>query len=199
MVKRLIGVKKDMRNIVLRKKYSRREEAMKRNKVLTAWEAEKRRKENRKLLLLRKLYRIVEPQLYTVKRKNWETEYTWSCIHSSVLLNTIHWSSKGWWQDYNQQKEEDFCYQDIQFAELVPDEICQRCYTFWICNIKLMKNYRVTKLFEFLNSFNTPLLISGCEHHTDPIWSQLLAYCKSNSLVCSCDNSIPRKQFHRSS
>jgi len=50
---------------------------------------------------------------------------------------------------------------------------------------------RVSNVFEFLNSFSTPLLISGCEHHCDPIWSQLLAYCKSNSLISPRDNSIP--------
>jgi len=56
-----------------------------------------------------------------------------------------------------------------------------------------MKHHLVrdTKLFQFFNSFNTPLLIPCSYHHSDTIRNQLLANSKSYPFVCSCDNCIP--------
>ena len=84
-------------------------------------------------------------------------------------------------------------YQDIKFPKLGSDEICQRSSGGRVRHIRLMKKHmiRESRVFEFLKSFETPLLISSCQHHNDPIWSQLSNCFKSNPLICPCNNCKP--------
>lgn len=83
-------------------------------------------------------------------------------------------------------------YQYVKFPKVVLDEGCQWSYAPLIHYIKLMKYYiRKPWRLENSNSLNSPSFISCCQHHMNPMTSQLLADFESDPLVCSRDNRAP--------
>ena len=59
------------------------------------------------------------------------------------------------------------CYQDIKLAETGVNELSERSDAWLVGYIKLMKDDKIRKAkpFEFFNSFEASLLVSGCHHY----------------------------------
>lgn len=105
------------------------------------------------------------------------------------------WHSVNYWKKSGSGSRFLDKYQYIELPELGFDELLERSDAGRICNIKLVKDHVAgeTRLrsHELFDSSKTPFLISCCQHHHNPIGSQLLAYGEPESLICSCHHCIP--------